>query len=87
MHDEYTKGHSENVAKLSILIGKNLNLNDNDLETLYWASLLHDIGKVLIPVEILNKKNKLTNYEFSKIKEHPTLGYNATKNSKSLSRI
>ena len=87
IHDKYTKGHSEEVASLAILVGKNLGLSHSDLEILFISSLLHDIGKTLIPVEILNKKSRLTDSEFSKIKEHPIIGYEATKDLKYLSSI
>jgi len=87
IHDKYTKGHSEEVANLAILVGKNLGLNNNDLEILFISSLLHDIGKTLIPIEILNKKDRLTDFEFNIIKEHPVIGYEATKNLKYLSSI
>lgn len=56
-------------------------------DDIYWAGLVHDIGKMLIPLEILNKKSKLSDIEYQVIKEHPVLGSDALKSSKSLQHI
>lgn len=72
--DKYTMGHSERVAKYSLEIGKEMNLSDNDMKTLYIGALLHDIGKIGIPEAIINKQDRLTNEEFNEIKTHPTRG-------------
>ena len=72
--DTYTMGHSERVAKYSVEIGKKLNLDQDELKTLYIGALLHDIGKIGIPEAIINKTDKLTNEEFQEIKTHPTRG-------------
>jgi HD-GYP domain-containing protein (c-di-GMP phosphodiesterase class II) len=61
------------------MIGRWLKLDKKDLDTLTVAGLLHDIGKVRIPDEILNKTGSLTDEEFAKIKEHPKLGYDILK--------
>src|SRR6056297_851800 len=50
MYDHYTKGHSENVAKLSLLIAEKMNLSAKTIRSVYWAGLVHDIGKLLISV-------------------------------------
>ncbi|PAB59985.1 HD-GYP domain-containing protein [Anaeromicrobium sediminis] len=73
--DDYTFYHSVNVAVLSIVIGVALNLNKNELYKLGLGALMHDIGKVFIEKEILNKKEKLTDDEYVAIKEHSELGY------------
>lgn len=73
--DEYTYQHSINVAVLSMAIGKKLNLNSKEIYSLGLAALLHDIGKVFIPKEILNKPGRLNEYEMNIIKTHPKLGY------------
>ena len=55
-HDKYTKGHSEAVASYSTKIGEALGLNKNELDDLYWAAIMHDIGKIIVPIKILNKE-------------------------------
>jgi HD-GYP domain-containing protein (c-di-GMP phosphodiesterase class II) len=87
IHDEYTKDHSEQVASMALRIGEMMGLDDTQLKDLYYASLLHDIGKVIIPNEILNKKEQLTLDEFNQIKRHPEIGFEATKDLKNLSSI
>ncbi|WP_419883185.1 HD domain-containing phosphohydrolase [Peribacillus sp. B-H-3] len=69
--DMYTFMHSERVADYSVRIAKKLNLNTEDLQSLFFAAELHDIGKINIPIEILNKPGKLTKEEFDVIKKHP----------------
>ena len=73
--DNYTYQHSVNVAVLSIVIGVGLKLKKSTLINLAMGALLHDIGKVFIPKEILNKQGPLTDEEFLIIKKHPKLGY------------
>ena len=63
--DKYTKEHSENVSKYAVLLGKQLNLSDNELELLKIGGLLHDIGKIGISENILNKKEPLTDSEYA----------------------
>ncbi|MEA5009910.1 MAG: HD-GYP domain-containing protein [Clostridium tyrobutyricum] len=77
--DPYTAGHSKRVAEISLEIGKQLRLNKDKLETLEIAALLHDVGKLGIPDAILHKTGKLNDFEYSKIKEHPTIGVNILK--------
>jgi HD-GYP domain-containing protein (c-di-GMP phosphodiesterase class II) len=74
--DRYTHGHSENVMKYTIVIGKRLGLSEADLENVKYAGLLHDIGKIGMSELILNKPGRLTPAEFDEIKKHPTLGSN-----------
>lgn len=71
--------HSSNVCKLSIELGKELKLNDQELKYLSTAALLHDIGKVKIPRSILYKKEALTNKEWDLIKQHTYFGANILK--------
>ncbi|MBD3336597.1 MAG: HD domain-containing protein [Candidatus Eisenbacteria bacterium] len=73
--DETTSGHSERVNILSMLLGKSLELDDPTLETLRWASILHDVGKIGMPEAILQKPGRLTPEEFEVVKEHPERGY------------
>jgi putative nucleotidyltransferase with HDIG domain len=73
-HDGLTRGHSERVRAYSQLIGRELGLGRPELELLNWAALLHDIGKLEIPGEILNKRGRPTDEEWATIRSHPRLG-------------
>lgn len=83
--DNYVFQHCINVAVISLVIGIKLNLHKFDLIDLCIGAMLHDIGKVFIPMEILNKKGKLTNEEFEIMKQHTIKGYGYLKESSSLS--
>ncbi len=72
--DRYTKGHSFRVAKYSRQIAKMQNKSEEECRKIYLAGLLHDIGKISIRDEIINKNGKLTKEEFEQIKKHPTKG-------------
>lgn len=72
--------HSINVGLISRMIGRWLRLDAHDLDVITLSGLLHDIGKALIPPEILNKPDKLTDEEFALIRQHPKLGYDILKN-------
>lgn len=78
-YDNYTYQHCLNVATLSISTGISLGLSEGALHDLGMAGLLHDIGKMMIPLEILNKPGKLTEDEFDIIKEHPVNAVNLLK--------
>lgn len=73
--DDYTFYHSLNVAVLSIVMGIALKLNKDELYKLGFGALLHDVGKVFIRKEILNKPGKLTYEEYEEVKKHSELGY------------
>ena len=77
--DEYTRGHSVRVAKYSRMLAEKLALSAEDCENVYYMALLHDIGKIKIPPEVLNKNGKLTDEEFKTIKSHSGLGYTVLK--------
>ncbi|MBU3187087.1 HD-GYP domain-containing protein [Clostridium estertheticum] len=77
--DNYTYQHSVNVAVLSLVLGVQLQLNQNELYTLCIGALLHDIGKTLIPKQIILKPGPLTDEEYKTIKEHTTKGYDFLK--------
>ncbi|MCY9664561.1 HD-GYP domain-containing protein [Paenibacillus alginolyticus] len=77
--DEYTHKHNIGVGILSTLIGKWLNLADNEVALLSLAATMHDVGKIKISQEILLKPGKLTSEEFDEIKRHTILGYNMLK--------
>ncbi len=77
--DDYTYNHSVNVAILSISLGVALGMSKAELCKLGFAALLHDIGKVFVPKEILNKPEKLTDVEFEEMKSHSKLGWDHIK--------
>lgn len=80
--DPYTSGHSQRVSKYSVLIGKYLNLSENDLKTLRIGGLFHDIGKIGIPDSILLKESSLTSDEYLQIQNHPSIGVHILNNAK-----
>ncbi len=73
--DKYTCGHSVRVASLSRLIAKEAGVCDDECEQIYFAALLHDVGKIGVPDEVINKQGKLTKEEYAMIMEHPVAGY------------
>lgn len=73
--DKYTRGHSERVARISVAIGHQMNLPEDELETLRISALLHDVGKIAIDDNILKKPAALTDEEFAIMKTHPVKGY------------
>ncbi|GED56714.1 HD-GYP domain-containing protein [Brevibacillus formosus] len=73
--DRYTSGHSQRVAHWGREIAKDIGLSATKVEEIYVGGLLHDIGKIGIEDEILNKKGKLTPEEYDKIKQHTVIGY------------
>ena len=72
--DKYTKGHSSRVAEYSRKIAELAGKNQQECDEIYYAALLHDVGKIGIPKEILNKNGKLTDEEYKVIKQHPVNG-------------
>jgi len=83
--DEYTAIHSLNVCVLSLTFGRALGLAKTELNELGLGALLHDIGKMQVPLEILNKPGKLTPEEFEIMKTHPSKGYELLKKEDNLS--
>ena len=75
IHDDYTFQHSVDVAIVSTMIAKQIGMPRDRLSQITLGGLLHDVGKVFIPLEILNKPGKLTAKEFDIVKAHPALGY------------
>jgi putative nucleotidyltransferase with HDIG domain len=73
--DPYTAGHQKRVAGLSRAIGERLGLSPDRLKGLYLAGLIHDVGKISIPAEILNRPGKLSDKEFALIKDHAKAGF------------
>lgn len=79
MRDPYTAGHQRRVAKLAMAIGTEMGLPADQLEGLHMACILHDIGKIHVPAEILSNPGKLSDAEFEIIKTHPKVGWEVLK--------
>ena len=79
MKDRYTKGHSTRVAEYTAMLARELGYDDETVEKYHNIALLHDIGKIGIKPEVLNKEGKLTDEEFTIIKSHSIQGYNVLK--------
>jgi HD-GYP domain-containing protein (c-di-GMP phosphodiesterase class II) len=73
-NDEYTSSHARWISDMSLLVGRELRLDRDAMKRLEFAALFHDIGKIGIPSEILQKPGPLTDEEFEIVKEHPELG-------------
>ena len=73
--DPYTAGHQNTVSQLAVAIAQEMKLPEDKIEGIRIAALVHDIGKINIPAEILSKPSKLNDMEFSLIKNHPKIGY------------
>lgn len=73
--DYKTKEHSENVSKIAVLIAQELGFNHDKIQEIKAAGLLHDIGKIVTPISILNKLEKLSDEDFQEIYKHPEIGY------------
>lgn len=74
--DKFTAGHSRRVQQISVDIGRVLRLGESDLEALEWGGLLHDIGKIGVRDDVLNKPDKLTKEERALMNAHPVIGAN-----------
>jgi HD-GYP domain-containing protein (c-di-GMP phosphodiesterase class II) len=81
IHDSYTKGHSQGVASEAKSLAQHMGLSTESVNEIYWAGLVHDVGKILISEKIIKKKKQLTSYEYETVKKHPVYGYEALKNS------
>lgn len=77
--DRYTSGHSQRVAEYSLEIAKRMNKSDEDQKIIYYAGLLHDVGKIRVPEAVINKPGKLSDEEFDQIRIHPVSGYHILK--------
>jgi putative nucleotidyltransferase with HDIG domain len=79
MRDPYTAGHQKRVADLACAIAGECGLSDDQIEGIRMAGIIHDLGKISVPAEILSKPSRLTQNEFNLIKEHPEVGYDILK--------
>lgn len=73
--DTYTQGHIERVSNLAMVLGRKLGLNEKELEALKYGGILHDVGKIAVPREILNKLGRLNEEEWEVMKSHSIVGY------------
>ena len=85
--DYYTRGHSERVAFMTYEISKKLGLKGIELENIHMAAHLHDIGKIGVPDNVLNKTGKLLLHEWEYMKMHPKIGYDILSKSDKLKHI
>ncbi len=72
--DSYTRGHSERVARASVMIARVIGMREDRINGLRYAGILHDLGKLGVPTKVLQKSGKLTEEEFAAIKLHPLRG-------------
>ncbi len=79
MRDPYTSGHQARVAKLAQSIAHQMGLSEDEMQVIHLAGLVHDLGKISIPAEILSKPARLNDIEYSLIKMHPQSGYDILK--------
>jgi len=75
MRDPYTAGHQNRVARIARAIAEELDLSEDAVQGIWVASLIHDIGKIRVPADILSRPGHLSSVEFELIKEHPRTGY------------
>jgi len=77
--DPYTAGHQRRVSDLARAIATEMDISENRVQGIRLAGVIHDIGKISVPGEILSKPGRISKHEFGIIKEHPTVGYNILK--------
>ncbi len=77
--DPYTAGHQKRVAELASAMSRSLGLTEEQTDGIYLAGMVHDIGKIYVPAEILTRPGKLSDAEFTMMKEHPETGYKILK--------
>jgi putative nucleotidyltransferase with HDIG domain len=85
--DEFLLKHSRRVSEICVMLGKELGLTNGDLRDLKIAGMLHDVGKVYIPHEIMNQPGKLSKESWDRIKTHTVLGYELLKEVKEFSSV
>ena len=77
--DSYTAGHSQAVAEIAIKLGTQMKMNPEEMDDLHWAAMLHDVGKIAVDPNILNKPSELTPTEYRHIMAHAVIGPNIVK--------
>lgn len=78
-NDPYTAGHSKRVAVYSRMLASKLGLSPDEVDEIYYAGLIHDVGKLGVDNNIINKPGKLTDEEYNEVKRHPSVGYDILK--------
>jgi cyclic di-GMP phosphodiesterase len=73
--DAYTQGHIERVANVGVILGRKMGLSPKEIEALRYGGMLHDIGKIGVPEDVLNKPGSLDDQEWEKMRAHPDIGY------------
>jgi len=79
MRDPYTAGHQYRVSQLAVAIGRGMGLSEHTVNGLELAAMVHDVGQINVPAEILCRPGKLSNFEYLLIKQHPQTGYDTLK--------
>jgi len=79
MRDPYTAGHQKRVTNLACAIAEEMGLSKEKIDGIHMAGIIHDVGKILVPAEILSKPGPLTKIDFSMIETHPQVGYDILK--------
>lgn len=87
LYDQYTGGHSEDVANLAKMIAEEMDIDTTTQYDVYWAGIVHDIGKIGIDSSIINKETKLTNIEYKEVMKHSLYGYDILQRATDLKRI
>jgi HD-GYP domain-containing protein (c-di-GMP phosphodiesterase class II) len=82
MKDQYTAGHQPRVTQLACAIAEEMGLSKDQIEGIRMAASIHDVGKIMVPAEILNKPGPLTEIQYEMIKMHPRAGYDILKGLK-----
>lgn len=79
MRDPYTAGHEKKVSQLACAIAMEIGFDEDRIEGVRISAILHDVGKIVVPAEILSKLSKLNEYEYGIVKNHPRVGYDILK--------
>ncbi|MBQ1604754.1 MAG: HD-GYP domain-containing protein, partial [Lachnospiraceae bacterium] len=85
--DNYTKGHSGRVAQYAKEIAQRYGYDEKQQEQIFMMGLLHDVGKIGVPDEVINKPGRLTDEEFARIKEHPVIGHKILSNIREMPEL
>ena len=80
VRDPYTAGHQLRVSWLAVAIAQKMGLDQENIKAIQLASVIHDLGKIQVPAEILSNPGKLSEIEFQMVKSHPSVGYELLKN-------
>lgn len=87
VRDSYTSGHSQRLAELAVKIGQALGCEDEELVDIRWGALLHDIGKIGVPDDILRKPSSLESHEMEIMRQHPEIGARIVERVKNLAAV